>query len=109
MLNDVDLRLRYQVRADGQEDVAVEFKSYSNPREWAKICVAFANSLPLDFWGVLFIGIGPDGKPQPGLNLETIQIDLKNALDHTYPPVYAAPTVFRVSDAAILARISHQG
>ena len=47
-------------RFHNSEDAFVERKRFSDTDDWLKTVVAFANSCPIGFWGVLFVGVKDD-------------------------------------------------
>lgn len=55
------------------EDNFVERKSAGDNRDWLKTLVAFANSTPVGYPAVLFIGVRDDGTPEGGNNLDKLQ------------------------------------
>jgi predicted HTH transcriptional regulator len=63
-------------RLTNTEDNFVERKRFSDDREWLRTVVAFANSCPIGYPGVLFIGVYDNGTvEQPGkpINLDSLQ------------------------------------
>ena len=74
------------------EDSFVESKPRGRKSEWLLATVAFANSTPIGYPAVLFIGVDDSGKIQDGGNPES---DMKSYSDyisaHSYPPIYTYP------------------
>ena len=48
------------------EDTFVERKTVSDQKDWLPAVVGFANSVPIDYPGALFIGVKDDGSSKPG-------------------------------------------
>ena len=81
---DADLIARMQ----NFEDHFVERKTLADDKDWLKTVVAFANSAPIDFPCVLFIGVTNKGEIQPSSdNLDTLQQKLEKKLAQTYPRI----------------------
>ena len=78
------------------EDQFVERKSAGDFKDWRKPVVAFANSRPIGFPGVLFIGIKNDGTVEENANLDSLQRKfseiLKTCIQH---PTLASRAVQR--------------
>jgi len=74
------------------EDSFVERKPRNRKAEWLQATIAFANSTPIGYPAVLFIGVDDSGKIQDGGNPES---DMKSYSDHisahSYPPIYTHP------------------
>jgi predicted HTH transcriptional regulator len=85
-LSDTDLLLRLQ----NFEDNFVERKTISDYKDWLKTAVAFANSTPIGYPAVLFVGVRDDGTVQVGnnANLEKLQRSVSEKINDAYPPIY---------------------
>jgi predicted HTH transcriptional regulator len=82
----------------------VERKTSFNPGDIKKILVAFANSLPEGQEAVLFIGIGPNLKSVPGLNVDKKQRDIRAfAQTDCFPPIECVPTIVRDNGNEVIA------
>ena len=77
------------------EDHFVERKTIGDQKDWLKTAVAFANSAPLDYRPVLFIGVRNQIET-PQANLDSLQQTLNRELKKAYPPIIYSPTI--VSD-----------
>jgi predicted HTH transcriptional regulator len=55
------------------EDNFVERKTSADSKDWLKTVVAFANSTPVGYPAVLFIGVKDDGTPEE----RTVNLDLR--------------------------------
>jgi predicted HTH transcriptional regulator len=90
-------------RASNFEDQFTERKTYTNSKGWIETVVAFANSCPIGFPGVLYIGLKDDGTPQPPINLDTAQKTFAENIKAIYPPVYCLPRVITIAETQVLA------
>jgi hypothetical protein len=72
-------------RVSNFEDNFVQRRSSSDKRGWLKTAVAFANSLPIDYPGVLFISVRPDGTPEGIADLDSLQTAFNQTLKSAYP------------------------
>ncbi|MGA8072835.1 MAG: ATP-binding protein [Candidatus Acidiferrales bacterium] len=80
------------------EDHFVERKTQGDKRDWVKTVVAFANSCPPGYPGLLLIGVRDDGSIEGGANLDSMQKTLNELLKDAYPSIYVLPKV-----------VTHQG
>ncbi len=89
------------------EDHFVERKSYGDwHKDIAKTVVAFANSLPIDKPGYIFIGVRDNGDVEASRqDLDTVQKTLADRLKLIYPRVYYVPKVMRCGDSEYLVVI----
>ena len=102
-LKDEDLLLRLR----NFEDNFVERKSASDNGGWLRTAVAFANSVPIGWPAVLFIGVGDDGtvNTKPDLNLETLQKKFSGVIKPVYPSIFYFPRVLTDEGKQFLAII----
>jgi hypothetical protein len=101
-LSDEDLLLRLR----NFEDHLTERKSVSDAKDWLKTAVAFANSTPVGYPAVLFIGVSDKGTPDlKQANLEQVQKTFTDKLARAYPPINCCPRVLTVAGQQILAVI----
>jgi predicted HTH transcriptional regulator len=70
------------------EDNFVERKSTGDSKDWLKTAVAFANSVPIGYPAVLFVGVKNDGTVEGNANLDTVQQTFSRTLNEAYPPIY---------------------
>jgi|SRR5271157_4990099 len=108
-LKDSDLLLRLR----DTEDQFVERKPFSDSKDWLKTTVAFANSTPIDYPAVLFIGVRDDGSPDKAhrsttepfvpYDLDSIQESFSEKVNKAYPYIYRFSKVLRVDDTEVLA------
>jgi len=101
-IDDHDLSLRLH----SFEDAFVERKTSGDSKDWLKTVVAFANSTPVDYPAVMFIGVKEDGTPEDKqVNLDSLQRTLSEQLAKAYPPIYYLPHVLDVNGKQVLAII----
>jgi predicted HTH transcriptional regulator len=87
------------------EDQFVERKSAG---DWKKdalnTIVAFANSCPVGFPGILFIGVRKDGTVEDNLSdLDSLQMKLSEQVNNGYPPICFFARVLREAGRQFLA------
>ena len=88
-LTDADLLARLSIA----EDPYVERKTAGDVGDVLKVAVSFANSLPRDAPGVIFLNVRDDGAIQPDVNLDQLQKTATGRLNRAYPPL---PTLFKI-------------
>jgi predicted HTH transcriptional regulator len=101
-LSDEDLLLRLA----NTEDNFVERKRFSDDREWLRTVVAFANSCPIGYPGVLFIGVYDNGtveQPKNSVNLDSLQKTLTERCNEAWPPIYLVSKILRKDGQQFLA------
>lgn len=101
-INDEDL-LR---RLHSFEDAFTERKTSGDSRDWLKTVVAFANSTPVGYPAVLFIGVKDDGTPEDKeVNLDSLEKTLTEKVAKAFPPIYNWTHSFNVNGKQVLAVI----
>ena len=101
-LTDADLLSRLV----NTEDNFVERKRFSDDREWLRTVVGFANSCPIDFPGILFIGVYDNGQPETPkvpTNLDSLQKTLSTRLNEAWPPIYYLTKTLRKNGSEFLS------
>jgi len=98
---DADLLLRLK----NYEDHFNERKTSGDSRDWLKTVVGFANSAPIGYPAVLYIGVRDDGGIERGVNLDSLQKTLGKKLEDAYPPVYYMTRVLEKDGKQFLAII----
>ncbi len=88
-LSDADLHSRLR----DFENPFVERKARSDIKDCLKTAVAFANSLPIDAPGVLFVPVYNNGSVQPDQNLESLQKTISDQITRAYPPIKYLPKI----------------
>jgi hypothetical protein len=79
------------------EDQFVERKTFKDQDGWLRTAVAFANSAPIGWPAILFVGVTDKGVVEPGApNLEELQKKITSQISRAYPPIFTFP--MRVTD-----------
>jgi hypothetical protein len=92
-------------RLSNLEDSFVERKTEGDSGDWLKTVVAFANSLPLGYPAILFIGVRNDGTVQGLENPESVQKSLTQKVAQAYPIPYYLMKVLDKEGRRLLAVI----
>jgi predicted HTH transcriptional regulator len=101
-LSDQELLLRLR----DFEDNFVERKTSGDSKDWLKTIVAFANSTPVGYPAVLFIGVKDDGTPEEKtVDLDSLQRTFNEKVRDTYPPIYRLTKILDVGGKQVLAVI----
>jgi hypothetical protein len=101
-LNDEELLLHLR----NFEDSSVERKTSGDSKDWLKTVVAFANSTPVGYPAVLYIGVKNDGTPEKKtVNLDTVQKTFSEKVSEAYPTVYYLRRLLNVDGKQVLAVI----
>jgi predicted HTH transcriptional regulator len=88
------------------EDNFVERKTSGDSKDWLKTVVAFANTTPVGYPAVLYIGVKNDGTPEDKIvDLDSLQKTLGQKLSAAYPPVYHVAKILNVGGKQVLAVI----
>jgi len=88
------------------EDQFVERKSKNDAGGWLRTVVAFANSTPLGYPAVLFIGVSNAGEIFDGTNVENVMKSFADIITNgAYPPIYTAPHVLTYGGRSCIAVI----
>src|SRR6266700_7682873 len=90
------------------ENSFVERKTVRDKGGWLRTAVAFANSTPIDYPAVLFVGINDDGTLEtvpPNHDWEKQQKTVTEELSRAYPPLYFLPKILRDAGKEFLAVI----
>ena len=101
-LSDQELLLRLR----DFEDNFVERKTSGDSKDWLKTIVALANSTPIGYPSLLFIGVRDDGTLEETTpNLDSLQRTFNEKVSAAYPPVYYLARILSVEGKQILAVI----
>ena len=101
-LKDEELLLRLR----NFEDNFVERKTSGDSKDWLKTVVAFANSTPVGYPAVLFIGVKDDGTPEERtVNLDSLQKSFSEKVSEAYPLIYYVTKIVNVEGKKVLAVI----
>ena len=101
MLTDEELGLRIIAT----EDSFVERKTAGDNKRWIPALVAFANSAPIGFPCVLFIGAKDDGTLEANVGVESLQKSFSEKAGEVFPPIPYSCKVFRRESRECLAVI----
>lgn len=82
----------------------VERKPLRQHGEWLQVAVAFANSAPIGWPAVLFVGVDDAGMPQESQHkLGSLLKSISDTLDRAYPPIYRHVVPLVQDDRACVA------
>jgi predicted HTH transcriptional regulator len=87
------------------EDHFVERKTCGDAKDWLKTVVAFANSAPIGYPAVLYIGVRDGGAIEDGVNLDSLQKSFAKKMADAYPPIYYMTKVLLKDGRQFLAVI----
>ncbi len=86
------------------EDAFVERKTAADSKDWLKTVVAFANSTPIGYPAVLFIGVKDDGTVEVGSkNFDSLQKTFNKKMEDAYPPIFYVTKVLNHDSGQCLA------
>jgi predicted HTH transcriptional regulator len=100
-LSEIDLLARLR----NFEDNFVERKTCGDHGDWLKTVVGFANTNPVGYPSVLFIGVKDDGTPEGGLNLDKLQQTFAKKMNDAYPPIFFVTKILESDGKQFLAII----
>jgi hypothetical protein len=93
------------VRLAAHEDSFVERKTVNDLGDCLKTVVAFANTAPVGYPAILFVGVRNNGDVEEGVDLDKIQRSLSQRLSNAYPPIYTLTRVLQRDGNQFLAVI----
>jgi hypothetical protein len=88
------------------ENNFIERKTVADTRGWLETAVAFANSSPVGYPAILFVGVDNSGLVQQhkeALNFEKLQKSVTNRINEAWPPIYHYSKTLRKDGAEFLA------
>jgi hypothetical protein len=88
------------------ENNFIERKTVSDTRGWLETAVAFANSSPLGYPAILFVGVDNSGLVQQhkeALNFEKLQKSVTSRINEAWPPIYHYSKTLRKDGAEFVA------
>jgi len=101
-LNESDLLLRMR----NFEDHMVERKTIKDDKDWKRTAVAFANSAPIGYPAVLYIGVRDNGEIEtPQKDLEEVAKKFNSQMQKVYPRIAYVPKVISSDGRQALAVI----
>ena len=89
----------------GPEDYVVERKSKNDTKDFLKTLIAFANSMPIGYPAVLFIGVGDDREMEGNVDVDRLQRRLAYEAAEVFPPIYYMAKGLKQGDKECLAVI----
>lgn len=91
-------------RVPDYEDGLTERKSSGAPNDIIRTVVAFANSVPENRTGVLFVGVNDKGEIIGVENPDKLQKNIRNICENQcYPPIWADILVLNFGEKAVIA------
>jgi len=76
------------------EDHFTERKPFKDQDGWLRTAVAFANSAPIGWPAILFVGVTDSGEIQgDAVNLDELQKKLSSQISRAYPPIFHLPKI----------------
>lgn len=92
-------------RLSNLEDSFVERKTEGDSGDWLKTVIGFANSVPIGYPALLFIGVKDDGTIQGLANTDSLQKKLSSKINESYPVPYYWSKVLEKDGKKFLAVI----
>ena len=100
VFSDIDLA----ARLTDTEDHFTERKSKSDRSGWIRSTVAFANSTPIGYPALLFVGVTDDGSITDNGKIEDLMKSYSDSIaSNCYPPIYTMPRVFTHNGKSCIA------
>lgn len=93
------------LRLADMEDSFVERKTKNDLKDCLKTVVAFANSTPIGYPAIMFVGVRNDGVVEGVENPDTIQKSVSERIAPAYPAIYTVMRVLTKDDKSFLAVI----
>lgn len=93
------------LRLHDTEASFTERKTKGDLKDILKTVVAFANSAPIGYPAVLFVGVRNDGTPEKNLSLDSIQLSVATKIEAAYPSIYYVTRIIRIENQEVLAII----
>lgn len=100
-LTDADILLRL---AD-VEDAFTERKTVNDLNDCLKTVVAFANSTPVGYPAILFVGVRDGGEVEGIIDPDKLQRSVSSKIANVYPPIYTTTRVLEKDGKKFLAAI----
>jgi predicted HTH transcriptional regulator len=70
------------------ENSFVERKTSSDSKDWLRTVVGFANTAPIGYPAIMFVGVKDDGEIEEILNFDKLQKTLSAKLAEAYPVIF---------------------
>ena len=85
------------------ENSFVERKRGGDFRDWLKIAVGFANTAPIGYPAIMFVGVKDTGEIEGTENLDTLQKSLSERLAEAYPAIFYLTKILESDGKQFLA------
>jgi predicted HTH transcriptional regulator len=86
-----------------QEDSFVERKSVNDVNDCLKTAVAFANSTPIGYPAIMFVGVKNDGEIENIVDLDRLQWSISEKISKAYPTIYTETRILEKDGKKCLA------
>jgi Schlafen, AlbA_2 len=93
------------LRLSNTEDSFVERKTVNDTGDCLKTVVAFANTVPIGYPAILFVGVRNNGEPEEISDLDKLQRKLSAKIEEAYPLIYTTTHVLAKDGKRFLAVI----
>jgi Putative DNA-binding domain len=87
------------------ENSFVERKTGNDSKDWLKTAVAFANTTPIGYPAIMFVGVKDDGEIEGTANFDNLQRTLSKMLAEAYPTIYYHTRILKHGGKQFLAVI----
>ena len=78
-------------------------KSIGDQKDWLKTAVAFANTAPVGYAAIMFVGVKDDGEIEGTANLDKLQRTLSEKLGEAYPAIFYLTRILKHGEKQFLA------
>jgi hypothetical protein len=85
------------------ENSFVERKSSGDHKDWLKTAVGFANTAPIGYPAIMFVGVKDDGEIEGTANFDKLQKTLSEKLEEAYPAIYYLTRILKYGGKQFLA------
>lgn len=86
-----------------QEDSFVERKSFNDVNDCLKTAVAFANSTPVGYPAIIFVGVKDNGDLEDIADLDKLQRSISERISKAYPTIYTETRILEKDSKKFLA------
>jgi hypothetical protein len=91
------------LKVEQQEDSFVERKSVNDVNDCLKTAVAFANSTPIGFPAIMFVGVRSNGDIEHITDLDKLQWSISERISKAYPTIYTETRILEKDNKKFLA------
>jgi predicted HTH transcriptional regulator len=78
---------------------------FSDTDDWLRTAVAFANSCPTGFHGLLFVGVKEDGTVQEQQNVESVMNKVAKKINEAFPQIFYSLRILERDGRQFIAAI----